>query len=54
MAPTQVSAGLGLLKKALPDLAAIQHSGDEDNPLFPTDVNVNLIRPEKRSDPTDD
>lgn len=27
---------------------------DEDNPLFPTAVNVNVVRPEKRSDPTDD
>jgi len=28
-----VTAALGLLKKKLPDLAALQHSGDEENPL---------------------
>lgn len=33
MTATQVSAGLGLLKKALPDLASVQLSGDDANPL---------------------
>lgn len=33
MSATQVSAGLGLLKKALPDLASVTIGGDEDNPL---------------------
>lgn len=33
MTPTQVSAGLGLLKKALPDLSATTISGDDENPL---------------------
>ena len=33
MSATQVSAGLGLLKKALPDLTATQLSGDADNPI---------------------
>ncbi len=33
MSATQVSAGLGLLKKVMPDLAATTISGDEDNPL---------------------
>ena len=33
MSATQVSAGLGLLKKIMPDLAATTISGDEDNPL---------------------
>lgn len=27
MAPSQVTAGLGLLKKVIPDLAAVDHSG---------------------------
>jgi hypothetical protein len=27
MAPSQVTAGLGLLKKTLPDLASVEHSG---------------------------
>lgn len=33
MSATQVSAGLGLLKKCLPDLSAVTISGDEDNPV---------------------
>ena len=33
MSPTQVSAGLGLLKKVLPDISQVTVSGDEDNPL---------------------
>jgi hypothetical protein len=33
MSATQVTAGLGLLKKALPDLAAVQISGDPDQPV---------------------
>lgn len=33
MSATQVSAGLGLLKKCLPDLSAVEISGDEDNPV---------------------
>lgn len=28
MTATQVTAGLGLLKKALPDLSSVEHSGD--------------------------
>lgn len=30
---TQVTVGLALLKKVMPDLQAIQHSGDENNPI---------------------
>ncbi len=33
MSATQVTAGLGLLKKCLPDLTSMQVSGDADNPL---------------------
>jgi len=33
MSATQVSAGLGLLKKCLPDLSALTISGDEENPV---------------------
>ena len=29
MSPSQVSAGLGLLKKVMPDLSSIQHEGGE-------------------------
>lgn len=28
MKPTQVTAALGLLKKSVPDLSAVEHSGD--------------------------
>ena len=33
MAPSRITAGLGLLKKIIPDQAAITHSGDKDNPI---------------------
>lgn len=33
MSPTQVTAGLGLLKKVLPDISQVTVSGDEENPL---------------------
>jgi hypothetical protein len=33
MSATQVSAGLGLLKKVMPDLQSTTIGGDEDNPL---------------------
>ena len=53
MSATQVRAAESLIKKRLPDLAAVQHSGDSDNPLFPDSVNVNVVRPKERRDPTD-
>lgn len=36
MTATQVSAALGLLKKSLPDLQAVQHSGGTDNSVTVT------------------
>jgi hypothetical protein len=33
MSATQVSAGLGLLKKVMPDISAVTVGGDEDNPI---------------------
>ena len=33
MSSTQVTAGTALLRKVLPDLQSVQHSGDEDNPV---------------------
>lgn len=39
MVPSQVTAALGLLKKVLPDLAAVEHSGE-----------VELRRPVEMSD----
>lgn len=34
MAPSQVTAGLGLLKKVMPDLTHTEHANDPDNPLI--------------------
>lgn len=33
MSSTQVQAGLGLLKKCLPDMSSVEVTGNEDNPL---------------------
>jgi len=33
MTAPQVTAALGLLKKSLPDLAAVQHTGSDDGPI---------------------
>jgi len=33
MSATQVSSAVALMKKVLPDLAAVTISGDEDNPV---------------------
>ena len=33
MSSTQVTAGLGLLKKCLPDLSSVELTGDKDSPL---------------------
>jgi hypothetical protein len=46
MSPTQVTAGLGLLKKVMPDLQAIQHSGDAENPVEVI-TRVELVAPEE-------
>jgi hypothetical protein len=34
MSATQVTAGIGLLRKVLPDLAAVTVAGDEEHPLI--------------------
>lgn len=33
MSSTQVTAGLGLLKKVMPDISSVEISGDEENPV---------------------
>ena len=33
LSPAQVTAALGLVKKTLPDLSSVQHSGDDENPV---------------------
>jgi len=49
MTATQVSAGLALLKKILPDLSAIEISGDADNPVKMTMIVTGVPRPEDDS-----
>lgn len=44
MEPAQVTAALGLLKKALPDLQAITLSGDEENPITYTEVTSKVLQ----------
>lgn len=46
LSSTQVTAALGLLKKALPDLASTQISGDADNPLnVYTTIEMRVVDP---------
>ena len=33
MTPTQVQVGLALMKKILPDLSSVEHTGNPDNPI---------------------
>lgn len=33
MSPTQVQAALALLKKSLPDLSSVEHTGNAENPM---------------------
>lgn len=49
MSATQVTAGLGLLKKVLPDLATTTLAGDPDNPLVVRKIERVIVDP-KRSD----
>lgn len=42
MSATQVSVGLGLLKKYLPDLSTVTVGGDPDNPLV---TKVEIVAP---------
>lgn len=46
LSPSQVTAGLGLLKKAIPDLAAITVEGNPDKPLHSIQtINLNAVYP---------
>jgi hypothetical protein len=40
MSGTQVTAAIALLKKVMPDLAAVQHSGEDSGPMTVTFVTV--------------
>jgi len=44
MSATQVQAGLGLLKKVLPDLQSVELSGDAENPIEVV-TRVELVAP---------
>lgn len=44
MSATQVTAGLGLLRKVLPDLQTVEHKGDPNNPVQ-TVNRVELVAP---------
>lgn len=44
LTPTQIKAIEILLKKTLPDLSAVEHSGDDENPVSVKGV-IELVRP---------
>lgn len=46
MSATQVTAALGLLKKALPDLSSVEISGDPDNPLEHRIIERRVVKPD--------
>lgn len=48
MSATQVSAGIALLKKVLPDLSSVELTGDPENPIVTQDVSV-VDRPARES-----
>lgn len=48
MSATQVTAGLGLLKKCLPDLSSVEISGDQDNPLNVI-TRIELVAPDSQA-----
>lgn len=52
MAPTQITAALGLLKKVVPDLKATEFEGNLKLE-FPTEVNVNVRWPDGKRPATD-
>lgn len=48
MSSTQVAAGLGLLKKVLPDLQATTISGDADNPITIEAIKRIIVDPKNK------
>lgn len=46
MSPSQVTAGLGLLRKVLPDLASVEHSGADGGALV-----VEIVKFARDGDP---
>jgi hypothetical protein len=45
LSATQVTAALGLLRKCVPDLASVQHQGDENNPVVVTRIEHVIVEP---------
>lgn len=46
MSATQVTAGIALLRKVLPDLSSVEVSGDPDNPIkLDGAFTIKLVRP---------
>lgn len=43
MSSSQVSAGLGLLKKVMPDLTHAEHANDPENPM-PSSIPVTIVK----------
>lgn len=52
MSATQVTAGLGLLKKVFPDLQSIELSGDPESPVEVVS-RIELVAPSDGNDSTD-
>lgn len=52
MTSSQVTAALGLLKKRVPDLSAVEVSGDPDNPLKAV-VRVEIVPMSENADSAD-
>lgn len=48
LSATQVSAGIALLKKVMPDMVYNQHAGDPDNPLAVV-TRIELVAPNGNS-----
>jgi hypothetical protein len=48
MPASAVTAALGLLRKKLPDLANVQHTGDADNPVTLRTIVTGVPRPDAK------
>ena len=49
MSSTQVTSAIALMKKVLPDLQSVQHSGDSDSPIkHAHEVVVTVVDPKAR------
>jgi hypothetical protein len=46
MSGTQVTAGIALMKKVLPDLSTIEHKGDANSPLTITVIERRIVDPD--------